>query len=286
MCLPPDNRNALAQLALAAAMLEKSRRPRNALADFLDTPQQPSTSALANYLGTLTMPTRANSAGMFGNPYPSNLGFPNAGGRGIGAYAKKSRNVFYSFHFEDVRRVNQIRLCDQFRDADRDTPRVRDRSLWETSKKLNPAALTSMIDKGLDGTSVTCVLAGFGTWEREWVRYEIARSLVRGNGLLTVSIHNCPCPTNGRSLPGYNPLDFIALWNDLHIYEWDASGEWKRFGRIRDKLTSWPKWLRQPRFGEAGVKLSESALSYDWVNDSGTRNLIHWTDAAAEAAGK
>jgi hypothetical protein len=223
---------------------------------------------------------------MFGSRYPRNLGFPSIEPRGIGAYAKKSRNVFYSFHFDDVKRVNQVRLCDQFRATDKDTPRVRDRSLWETAKRLNSSALTSMVDKALEGTSVTCVLAGFGTWEREWVRYEIARSLERGNALLTVFIHNCPCPTNGRSQPGHNPLDFIALWSDLRIYEWTASGEWKLFGRLRDKLASWPKWLRQPGWGEAGVQLSQSARAYDWVIDAGTRNLIHWTDAAAESAGR
>ena len=223
---------------------------------------------------------------MFGNPYSGDVGSRRAGPNALlGTLAQKSRNVFYSFHFEDVRRVNQIRLCNQFLSADKDTPRVRDRSLWETAKKLNPAALARIIDKGLEGTSTTCVLAGYQTWEREWVRYEIARSLARGNALLTVCIHNCRCPTYGVAPRGHNPLDQIALGSDMRIYEWVPYVGWKLYGRIPEKLTSWPKWLPQAAPSYL-VKLSAGARSYDWVADDGVHNLIHWTDAAAAAAGK
>jgi hypothetical protein len=34
------------------------------------------------------------------------------------------------------------------------------------------------------------------------------------------------------------------------------------------------------------MQLSAGARSYDWVADDGAKNLIHWTDAAAAAAGK
>jgi hypothetical protein len=117
------------------------------------------------------------------------------------------------------------------------------------------------------------------------VRYEIARSLERGNGLLTVFIHNCRCPNNGMAAPGHNPLDFIALGIDRQIYEWVADG-WKPYGRVREKLTAWPKWLRPATTGEFLVQLSQSARSYDWVVNDGARNLIFWTHAAAASAGR
>jgi hypothetical protein len=222
---------------------------------------------------------------MFGNPPRFNLGFPSPGALALFGGLRKSRHTFYSFHYADVMRVNQIRMCDQFKTTDRRTPRVVDRSLWETAKKTNPSALASMIDKGLAGTSTTCVLAGTETWSREWVKYEIARSLERGNGLLAVFIHNCPCPRNGRSLQGFNPLDQIALGSDMRIYEWVSHVGWKLFRRVPEELTSWPGWLPKAASGQL-VQLSAGARSYDWVADDGVRNLIHWTDAAAAATGK
>jgi hypothetical protein len=223
---------------------------------------------------------------MFGSSNPLNLGMPSSRAmKDLFGGLPKTRHTFYSFHYADVMRVNQIRMCDQFKTTDRRTPRVVDRSLWETAKLKNPSALASMIDKGLAGTSATCVLAGTETWSREWVKYEIARSLERGNGLLAVFIHNCPCPRNGRSAQGYNPLDQIALGSDMRIYEWVSYVGWKLFRRVPEKLTSWPKWLPEAVPGHL-VQLSAGAHSYDWVANDGVRNLIHWTDAAAAAAGK
>ena len=142
-----------------------------------------------------------------------------------------------------------------------------------------------MIDRGLEGTSATCILAGTDTWSREWVKYEIARSLERGNGLLAVFIHNCPCPNTGRGQPGNNPLDQIALGSDMRIYEWVSYVGWKPYGRITKKLARWPKWLPQAGPGHL-MQLAKGARCYDWVSDDGLHNLIHWTDAAAAAAGK
>lgn len=283
MCPPSIDRNALMQLAMASSLLERSRHSRNALVDLAPiTP--PTRNALADLVLAGMMGSRSSANGMFGNPSPFGFGSPPGASSLLGGLATKTRFTFYSFHYADVMRVNQIRKCDQFKTTDQWRPRVVDRSLWETAKKTNAAALASMIDKALVGTSTTCVLAGTETWSREWVRHEIARSLQRGNGLLTVFIHNCPCPNNGRAPLGYNPLDCVALGWDMRIYEWD-SVSWKPHGRVTEKLTSWPKWLPQAAPGYL-TQLSAGAASYDWVADDGARNLIHWTDAAAAAAGK
>ena len=108
-----------------------------------------------------------------------NGGLPKTSPRLLGGLAPaKVRNVFYSFHYQDVLRVNQVRNSGKIRPTDKGrqlTPQ--DRSLWEEVQRTNPRNLRTVIDSGLGGTSVTCVLAGYDTWSREWVRYEIARSL-------------------------------------------------------------------------------------------------------------
>ncbi|WP_082396376.1 TIR domain-containing protein [Sphingopyxis macrogoltabida] len=58
--------------------------------------------------------------------------------------------------------------------------------------------------------SATCVLVGTETWSREWVRYEISRSLARGNGLVAVHIDKCECPRTGFSLAGFNALAAVV----------------------------------------------------------------------------
>lgn len=281
MSTPPNSKLSPLQLAILAQALQGKPSPgRNALGDLASQPKP--TNALTGLLG-LPSPSKTNALGMFRSSYPRGLLSPGA--LALLGGLPKTRHVFHSFHYADVRRVNQIRMCDQFRTTDPSTPRAIDRSLWESAKKTNPASLSRMIDRGLEGTSVTCVLAGYETWSREWVRYEIARSLSRGNGLLTVYINNCRCPTNGVAPRGPNPLDQIALGSDMRIYEWDSVIGWKLYARIPEKLTSWPKWLPQAAPGYL-MQLSAGANAYDWIADEGVRNLIRWTDAAALAAGK
>lgn len=198
--------------------------------------------------------------------------------------AIKVRNVFYSFHFSDVFRVNHVRNSGKIRPADKGrllTPN--DRSLWERVKRTNPANLRRVIDRGLLGTSVTCVLVGTETWSREWVRYEIARSLARGNGLVAVHIDKCECPRTGFLPAGFNPLAQMALGWDLRIYEF-VNGGWYPYSKIAQPLTCWPRWLQRPSPG-CVMPLDTGTASYDWKLDNGYRNLIRWTDAAAKSAG-
>ncbi|WP_317973698.1 TIR domain-containing protein [Novosphingobium pituita] len=208
----------------------------------------------------------------------------------LGLAAPKIRRVFYSFHYQaDIFRVNHIRKAGQFRALDKwRTLTPHDRSLWEEAKLKNPSALMRTIDKGLEGTSVTCVLAGYETWNRQWVRYEIAKSLQRGNGLVVVTIHNCKCPNNGYALPGLNPLAQMAVGYDAQnkprIYE-RFNETWRIYPRLNAPLSSWPKWLDIPQAGHV-MPLSSGARCYDWITDGGRDNLLHWTDAAAIAAGR
>lgn len=100
------------------------------------------------------------------------------------------RKVFFSFHYDDVTRVNVVRNSDQITRLYTKAARFHDRSLWEEVKKQGPLAIKRMINGGLDGSSVTCVLIGSETWQRPWVRYEVIKSLARGSGVLGVRIHD------------------------------------------------------------------------------------------------
>lgn len=46
----------------------------------------------------------------------------------------------------------------------------------------------SWIDQQLVGTTVTAVLVGQDTCDSKWVKYEITKSIERGNGLLGIDI--------------------------------------------------------------------------------------------------
>ncbi len=106
------------------------------------------------------------------------------------------RNVFFSFHYEDVFRVNQIRNSYRFKGSA--VAGFRDASLWEEAKKKGDRAIKAMIDRALDRTTVTCVLIGQNTHQREYVEYEIQESAQRGNGLIGIRIHNIK-DQNGRT---------------------------------------------------------------------------------------
>ena len=64
--------------------------------------------------------------------------------------------------------VNVVRNSDQITRRYTKAARFHDKSLWEEAKKQGPLAIKRMINGGLDGSSVTCVLIGSQTWRRPW----------------------------------------------------------------------------------------------------------------------
>ncbi len=139
------------------------------------------------------------------------------------------RRVFFSFHYkEDVWRASNARNAGQF-DA-RAAAGWTDASLWEETKRKGPAAVRRLIDEGLDGTSVTAVLIGAHTAQRDWVTYEIEQSIIRGNGLLGVRIHNLKDQYGKTSTRGAVPKALA----DYRVYAWDALrfGKWVELAAI------------------------------------------------------
>src|SRR5215467_7784435 len=97
--------------------------------------------------------------------------------RDSGMHKERSmaRHVFFSFNYADIWRVNVVRNSHVVEGTA--VAGFRDGSLWEEAKKKGDAAIKKMICDALEGTSVTCVLIGEKTSQREYVTYEIEKSI-------------------------------------------------------------------------------------------------------------
>jgi hypothetical protein len=119
------------------------------------------------------------------------------------------------------------------------------------------------------------------------VRFEIAHSLFRKNGLFTVFIHNVQDPQRGACVAGRNPLDFMALAPraDGRGDVWENfGGSWRPF-TLAKRPVPWPAWLPRCAAGYV-MPLSEGARSYDYSLEDGHRDLPSWAHDAAKAAGR
>lgn len=160
------------------------------------------------------------------------------------------RQVFFSFHYDrDVKRVMQVRNSWVVRPGD-GAPPFYDKAAFEEAKK-RAGGIEKWIEEQLKGTSVTVVLFGAQTYDREWVRHEIKRSHELNKGILAIDIHSVKDPQKGTDTQGKNPLDYWQV---------EVNGVKKVF--------------------------SEIYRTYDWVRDNGYVNMPAWIEAAAKAAGR
>jgi len=155
-----------------------------------------------------------------------------------------ARKVFYSFHFKrDAWRAAQVRNSNVI--ADEDEFGVIDSVAWEQIERQGDEAIKRWINDQLKFTSVTVVLIGAQTAERDWVDYEIRQSWKRGNALLGLRIHGIKNQDTETDIPGANPFASIRLAD--------------------------------------GTSLSSIIRVYDWVADNGRANLGTWVESAFEA---
>ena len=175
-----------------------------------------------------------------------------------------ARRVFFSFHYDDIWKVNQVRNSWMTQGGQTNT--FHDSSIWEETKTKGDAAIKRLINLGMANTSVTVVLIGAKTASRTYVHYEIQRSLARKNGLLGVHIHQLESKSGWPGfLAGPNPFD--------HYYD---NGKHREAGLLSDL---------------ADIPLGREALSsvtpaYDWVDDKGYGGFAEWIEKAASAAGR
>lgn len=97
-----------------------------------------------------------------------------------------ARKVFFSFKYKDVSRAMVVR--NSWVTQGKQAAGFIDKADFEEIQKQGDQAIKNWIDKQLEGTSVTVVLVGEKTCSSRWVKYEIEKSIARGNGLLGVDI--------------------------------------------------------------------------------------------------
>lgn len=319
--LPPQNPFGLTLGSLPSALPP----PRKGLVDFVAALAPPTPSAARKSLSDLlagSTPTPNNPfAGLTGalpltpaqTPSMRNaladLAAPNFGALSPPLPVKApprpapvpiKRKGFFSFHFDDLMRVNNVRNAWKIAHPDRRFMRnFHDRSLWESRKLEGDEALKRLIREGMEHSSAVCVLVGTWTWSRRWVKYEIARSVIDRRGLLAVHInglkhHQRRVP----DAPGFNPLRLMGVFKhpngQLYLYE--------KQGVVVDRLTGatewqWrpyadyklavplPQYMTEPSVNHV-VPLSAYADEYDYVAEMGHRNLGLWIDRAAKRAGR
>jgi hypothetical protein len=170
-----------------------------------------------------------------------------------------ARRVFFSFHHQaDIWRVSQVRNSWLLKKGE--TNKFMDAASWESVKRKGDAAVKSWIDRQLDGTGVTVVLIGTNTADRRYVRYEIAESHRRGNGLLGIYIHGIKDANGKGSKQGRNPLDDVTVETEGLFFE-----------LLGVKVTK---------------RLSEIFQTYYWNRDDGRNNMATWIEDAAARAGR
>ncbi len=213
------------------------------------------------------------------------------------------RKAFFSFHFDDIMRVNNVRNSWKIIHPDSSSNRsFYDSSLWEARKLVSPESIKQLIRAGVLRTSAVCVLAGSLTWDRRWVRYEIARAIIDGRGLLTVHLNSINHhQTRGPHPLGLNPLAHMGIAKvqpykhlppQYCLYEMTLvpngyGGQIEHWSRYRDYTAPVrkPVWLTDPTVDHV-VPLSVGTAEYDYEQDNGHRNIGSWIDMAAKQAGR
>jgi hypothetical protein len=199
-----------------------------------------------------------------------------------------ARRTFFSFHYRpDVSRAWVVRnsWVTKVAQGERADAGFFDSSVFEASQRESDESLKRFLSEGLKNTTVTCVLVGAETCLRRWVRYEIFRSFIRGNGLLAVRIHSIGSLHTPSALSGDNPFDCMAF---------AVENDTVRFKEI--KTTGWHPAsdvgtmpLRDVTYNLGNrVNHTFSTLFpiYDWSADKGYDNLGIWIERAAKGAGK
>jgi MTH538 TIR-like domain (DUF1863) len=135
-----------------------------------------------------------------------------------------ARKVFFSFHYSDIWRANIVRnsgMIEGYAVAG-----FHDASLWEEAKKKGEAAVQHLIDAGLEGTSVTVVLIGAETANRQWLSYEIERSIARKNGLLGITIDTLKDQYGKAGEPGPMPEALSKAGAAVYTWEYGKLALW------------------------------------------------------------
>jgi hypothetical protein len=199
-----------------------------------------------------------------------------------------ARRTFFSFHYQaDVTRAWVVRnsWVTKVGQGEREDAGFFDSSVFEATQRVSDEALKRFLREGLNNTTVTCVLVGSQTTLRRWVRYEIFRSFIRGNGLFAVRIHSIAGFNRMPSVIGPNPFDDVAFAVDgdqLRFKEYTTSG-WQPATDVGAMALSDVVYNLR---GLTNHTLSNVFPIYEWDANNGYDNLGKWVETAAQQAGR
>lgn len=198
-----------------------------------------------------------------------------------------ARRTFFSFHYQnDIWRVWNIRNT-WVVSGSREAYGFFDGSVIEKKKRESDDSLKRFLREGLDNTSVTCILAGQYTHQRRWVRYEIAQSIVKGNGLLSVFIHQLKDKDGYISRKGTNPLDEMGVYlaNGSYYLAELHDNKWIKYRDFLNPITLNSRFSPKPNSNSV-VRLSSFFKTYDFIDHNGQSSLSSWIENAANQMGK
>ena len=122
-----------------------------------------------------------------------------------------ARRAFFSFHYKnDVWRAMNVRNSWRVTKPERIAEGFIDAADFESLKKQGIDAVKRWIDNQLIGTSVSVVLIGSQTSDRDYVKYEIQQSYAPGKGMLGIHIHNMKDQDGNTSSKGDNIFGEIS----------------------------------------------------------------------------
>lgn len=195
------------------------------------------------------------------------------------------RKVFFSFDWDDVWRVNQVRHSWVAKGNFTDAGFV-DAAEIETVRKQTDKEIGKWIDQQMKGTSVTCILIGAKTNKSKWVKYEIEKSIKKKNGLLGVLIHDMKDNGGKTDQQGVNPLGEYRKNNFGKKVTSTLVGSAIAGGLAR---LLFPQLTIPATIVGACVALLEQHDDYriyDWVEDNGYKSLGNWIEKAAQQVGR
>ena len=187
-----------------------------------------------------------------------------------------AKRVYFGFDYQDVSdfRANVVRNSNVIQGSDK--AGFYDASIWEEAQKKGDIALKRLINKELDNTSVTAILIGTQTHARRWVRYEIMKSVERGNSLIGIHINSIPDKDKLVKPDGPNPFNSLGIQlsddeTKARPTEW-KDGKWIWYEDL--EAFAKPNWanLQQGKH----YQLSLWVPIYDWMANDGYNNFGKW----------
>jgi MTH538 TIR-like domain (DUF1863) len=191
-----------------------------------------------------------------------------------------ANRVYFCFHYQDVTdfRANVVRNH-WLTKRDRSDAGFFDASLWESARKQGDTALRRLINGGIDGSSVTCVLIGSQTYARRWVRYEIMKSFKKGNSIFGIHINSIPAKDRTTKLNGPNPFEYLGVTYSstgitatLHEI---INGKWAEYTDV-DTGASYQINPVPQEYRDKGFNFGRWFPVYDWVANDGYDNFSSW----------